>query len=204
MRDYFRMISGVDRVIGLILEDLERRGLADTTIVIFTSDNGYYMGSRGFAGKWSHYEESLRVPLVIHDPRAARNGDGRLASELVLNVDLAPTLLDLAGLEVPEGHQGASLAPILRGERVETWREDFLFEHLMKDDRIPRMEGVRGPRHVYARYVDHLPEGEFLHDLDADPLELVNLAPAPEQAELLLALRRRCDELCARRADSVR
>jgi arylsulfatase A-like enzyme len=197
MRDYFRMISGIDRVTGRILAELERRGLASNTVVIFTSDNGYYMGSRGFAGKWSHYEESLRVPLVIFDPRVAVNEAGRLASELVLNVDLAPTILDLAGLELPAQYQGATLAPIVRGTSVDKWRDDFLFEHLFDHAAIPRMEGVRGQRHVYARYIDDLPEGEFLHDLERDPLQLVNLANDPEQAELLASMRRRCDELLA-------
>ncbi|MEM7307241.1 MAG: sulfatase [Planctomycetota bacterium] len=200
LRDYYRMVSGIDRVVGTVLEDLERRGLADNTVVVFTSDNGYYMGSRGFAGKWSHYEESLRVPLVIHDPRMSTDAGGRTVPELALNVDLAPTLLAFAGVGAPAGYQGLSLVPLLSGAPPEPWREDFLFEHLMNDARIPRMAGVRSKRHVYARYVDHLPDGEFLHDLERDPLQLVNLAGDPEHAELLDQMRRRCEELVAEAA----
>lgn len=195
LRDYYRMISGIDRVTGLILAELEARGLAENTVVIFTSDNGYYMGSRGFAGKWSHYEESLRVPLVIHDPRNPEVEGGRLASELALNVDLAPTILELAGVELPASYQGSSLAPILTGDSRESWRDDFLFEHLFDNPKLPRMVGVRGERHVYARYIDHLPEGEFLHDLQQDPQQLINLAFEPEHADLLARMRARCDEL---------
>ncbi len=194
LRDYYRMITGIDRVTGRILDELESRGLADNTVVIFTGDNGYYMGSRGFAGKWSHYEESLRVPLVIHDPRAPEPG-GRLAADFALNVDLPATIVDLAGLEVPASYQGTSLAPILNGTAPQTWRSDFLFEHLFDHAQIPRMEGVRGERYVYARYIDNLPEGEFLHDLEADPLQLRNLAGEPEHAELLARMRERCGEL---------
>lgn len=150
LRDHYRMISGIDRVIGRILDELESRGLADNTVVLFTGDNGYYMGSRGFAGKWSHFEESLRVPLVIRDPRVATRARGRLASELALNVDLAPTILDLAGVAAPASYQGTSLVPLVRGAAAPAWREDFLFEHLMDDEHIPRMEGVHGERHVYA------------------------------------------------------
>jgi arylsulfatase A-like enzyme len=196
-RDYYRMISGIDRVIGRLMAELEARGLARNTVVIFTSDNGYYLGSRGFAGKWSHFEESLRVPLVIHDPRLDPTLAGRRAEVLALNVDLAPTILDLAGVPAPSGVQGASLVPILRGLPVPDWREDFLFEHLYDHPRIPRMEGVRGSRYVYSRYVDHLPEGEFLHDLGGDPLELTNLASDPRFAQRLERMRRRCDELVA-------
>ena len=195
VRAYYRMISGIDRVIGQVLAEVERLGLADDTVVIFTGDNGYYKGSRGFAGKWSHYEESLRVPLVIHDPRLDERQRGRVARELALNVDLAATIVDLAGLETPSTCQGRSLAPIVRGEPVEGWREDFFCEHLLDNALIPRWEGVRGERYVYARYLDNMPEGEFLHDLARDPLQLVNVARDPAHRETLRAMRERCDEL---------
>ncbi len=197
VRAYYRMISGIDRVIGRILAESERLGFADNTIVIFTSDNGYYKGSRGFAGKWSHYEESLRVPLVVYDPRIEKSRRGRVVPQLALNVDLAATIVDLAGLKQPSTYQGRSLAPIVRGDRVEEWREDFFGEHLLDNPQIPRWEGVRGQRYVYARYFDHLPEGEFLHDLERDPLQLVNLAHDPEYDAVLATMRDRCDELRA-------
>ncbi len=95
-RAYFRMITGLDRNIGRVLEALEQQGRADNTVVIFIGDNGYYQASRGFAGKWTHYEESLRVPLVVYDPRLPEQLRGRVLSQVVLNVDLAATITSLA------------------------------------------------------------------------------------------------------------
>ena len=97
MRAYFRMLTGMDRVVGRVLDTLEKKSLADNTVVIFTADNGYYMGDRGFAGKWSHFEQSLRVPMIIYDPRQPGANRGRAADPMALNIDLAATMLELAG-----------------------------------------------------------------------------------------------------------
>lgn len=194
-RAYFRMITGVDRNIGRVLAHLEERGWSDNTVVIFMADNGYYQGSRGLAGKWSHFEESLRVPLVIFDPRSAEGVQGQLRSEMVLNVDIAPSILSFAGVEIPQGYQGTSLTPLVRGEAVENWREDFFCEHLMDHPQIPKYEGVRGSRYVYARYFQNLPEGEFLHDLQSDPFQLNNYVAQPEYQQILQQMRARSDEL---------
>lgn len=195
VRAYYRMISGIDRVVGQVLAESERLGFANNTVVIFTGDNGYFLGSRGFAGKWFHYDESLRVPLVIHDPRVKESERGRVISQQALNVDLSATILDLAGLATPVSCQGRSLTPLVRGDVIEEWRGDFFAEHRFDHPKIPKWEGVRGQRYVYARYVDHLPEGEFLHDLEQDPQQLVNLAHAPKHAELLAKMRSRCNVL---------
>jgi arylsulfatase A-like enzyme len=192
---YYRMITGLDRNIGRVLAELQRLGRADNTVVIFMGDNGYYKGSRGFAGKWSHFEESLRVPLVIYDPRLPAAQRGRVADEMALNVDVPATILATAEVPVPESYQGRSLLPLVRQEAVGDWRDEFFCEHLMHHARIPKWEGVRGSRYVYARYFENLPEGEFLHDLQADPRELVNLATDQEHAEVLEQMRRKCDQL---------
>ncbi|REJ66592.1 MAG: DUF4976 domain-containing protein [Planctomycetota bacterium] len=192
---YYRMITGLDRNVGRVLAELERRGWLDNTIVIFTGDNGYYKGSRGFAGKWTHYEESLRVPLVVFDPRLPKAKRGQVVESLALNVDLAPTMLAAANVEVPASHQGRDLGPLVRGESADDWRDDFFCEHLFDYATVLKWEGVRGQRYVYARYFEHLPEGEFLHDLEADPLELTNLVGSAEHSEVLERMRARCDEL---------
>ena len=96
------MISGIDHVVGRLVKQLEQQGLADNTVILYTADNGYYLGDRGFAGKWTHYEESLRVPLVVYDPRLPKAKQGRVLSEMALNSDIGSTLIDLAGLPVPE------------------------------------------------------------------------------------------------------
>lgn len=194
-RNYLRMISGIDTCIGRVLAELKRLDLHRSTIVVFSSDNGFYLGDRGFAGKWSHYDQALRVPLVIHDPRLPAEERGRLVHQLVVNADLAPTFLDLAGVPAEKRHQGRSLVALLGAEPVRSWREEVFCEHLFRHRSIPRWEGVRGRRFTYARYVDQDPVHEFLHDLEVDPDQLVNLATSKEHAKQLAAARQRCSAL---------
>jgi arylsulfatase A-like enzyme len=194
MRAYFRMLSGIDRVIGRIRRELEQRGLADNTVIVYTADNGYYMGDRGFAGKWTHYEQSLRVPLIVYDPRLSKAKQRAVRDEMALNIDVPPTILQLAGVEIPTHYQGSSLTPLLQGKHVSDWRNDFFCEHLLDNPDIPKWEGVRGERYVYARYFEQEPVYEFLHDLETDPDQLVNLAADPEYSEILAAMSKRCDE----------
>jgi len=207
MRAYFRMISGIDGVVGRVMKTLEARGLSDNTVVVYSADNGYYMGDRGFAGKWSHYEQSIRVPMIIFDPRQRGAGfqpaledskstprKGRVERRLVLNADLPSTFLELAGIPIPERYEGRSLLPLVRNDQVTDWREDFLGEHLLEaGSRIPKWEGVRGERYMYARYFEY--DYEFLHDLEADPDQLKNFVDDPEYKDVLERLRTRCDEL---------
>lgn len=198
MRAYFRMISGVDHTVGRIRKALEARGLAENTVIIYTGDNGYYMGDRGFAGKWSHYEQSLRVPLIIYDPRLPRSRRGQVVDSMALNVDLPPTMLDVAGVEPPAHYQGRSLMPLVKSETPRPWRDDFFCEHLMDHRDIPKWEGVRAERYVYARYFESAAGGspyEYLHDLEVDPDQLKNYVEDPEYADILARMRRRCDEL---------
>jgi choline-sulfatase len=192
LRAYYRMISGIDHAVARVLAALREAGLADNTIVVYTADNGYYLGDRGFQGKWSHFEESLRVPMVIYDPRLPGELRGRVLDEMVLNVDLPATFLDWAGLLPPPSYEGRSLAPLLEGKPAGDWRTHFFCEHL---DLAPTLtwEGIRGRRYVYARYFDQRPVFEFLHDLKADPDELVNLAADPAHADTLKAMRALCD-----------
>ncbi len=194
MKAYFRMISGVDRVIGRIRKELEKLHLADNTVIIYMADNGYYMGDRGFAGKWSHYEQSLRVPLIVFDPRLPQKKRGILKEETTLNIDIPATMLKLAGIEIPKHYQGSSLDVLLQGKSMPGWRNDFFCEHLMNNKDIPKWEGVRGERYVYARYFEQKPVYEFLHDLKADQDQLVNLASDPEYKDILAKMSKRCDE----------
>lgn len=196
VRDYCAMITGVDRAVGRLLDELQARGLADDTVVLFTSDNGCFLGERGFAGKWTVHEPSIRVPLLVHDPRVTWPIDPTPA-QMALNVDLAPTLLALAGLAAPASCQGQSLLPLLRGE-TPAWRQDFFVEHRFDHPDIPKHEGVRGGRWVYTRWFEQEPLHEELYDLAADPQEARNLADDPAHAATLAELRRRCDELRGR------
>jgi arylsulfatase A-like enzyme len=195
VKAYYRMITGLDRNIGRVMEAVKEAGVGANTVVIVMGDNGYYKGSRGFAGKWSHYEESLRVPLVVYDPRLPKGMRGRVLSQMALNVDIAPTIAKLATGEVPRSYQGSDLVTLVQAADGPTWREDFFCEHLFDNPQIPKWEGVRGSRYVYARYFENLPEGEFLHDLNSDPHQLKNLVEDTACQEALAEMRRRCDHL---------
>ena len=195
IRGYYRMISGVDHVMARVLDELERLDLADDTVVIFAGDNGYYLGQRGFAGKWSHYEESLRVPLIVKDPRVDGSLRGRVVDAMALNVDIPATILAIAGIDVPAPYQGSSLVPFVQGRVPEAWRTDFFAEHLFDHPKIPKREGVRSERWVYARYFEQEPVFELLHDLENDPLQLQNLAGDLRYVEPLGRMRARTDAL---------
>jgi arylsulfatase A-like enzyme len=202
VKNYYRLISGVDEVIGKIRRELARRGLADNTIIALMGDNGFYLGERGWAGKWYGHEFSIRVPLIVYDPRLPESRRGRTRDEMALNIDIAPTLLDLAGVPAAEEMQGRSLVPLLQGKTV-TWRSDFLYEHTFHvppqhreaAGYIPASVGVRTSRYKYLRYFEQTPVYEELYDLQHDPLEQHNLASSVEHATLLDQLRKRCDAL---------
>lgn len=207
MKAYFRMISGIDRVIGRIREQLKKNGQDENTVIIYLADNGYYMGDRGFAGKWSHYEESLRVPLIIYDPRVPQNQRGKVLDNMALNIDVASTILDICGVDIPKQYEGRSLVPFVNGADVKNWRTDFFCEHLMEEKSIPKWEGVRDERYVYARYFEQEPPYEFLHDLKIDPDQLKNFAANPDYSQILKNMRARCDEYIrnlGRQADSTK
>ncbi len=197
MRHYFRMLSGMDRNIGRVVAELENRELTDNTVIIFMGDNGYYMGERGFAGKWSHYDQSLRVPLVIHDPRN-KDKPGRVVENIALNLDIAPTVLQLAGIRLPNRYQGKSITQLADAPI----RDGFFCEHRMKNNRIPKWEGFRGKRFVYANYYEQKSDQEFLHDLQQDPDQLKNLATDSAHAKVLAEMRTKTKELSASYAEA--
>jgi arylsulfatase A-like enzyme len=197
VKGYYRMISGVDMVLGRVRNELARLGLDGNTVIVFTSDNGYFLGERGYADKWLMYEPSIRVPLVVFDPRAPREGRGLVKRDLVLNIDLGPTLMDLAGVAVPRQVQGRSLKPLL-GRRTPAWRSEIFCEELWDHPEIPRSECVRTERWKYIQYPGH-PEYVELFDLAADPDEKRNLAGDPGHARVLAELR----ELCGRTIETL-
>jgi len=188
MKAYYRMISGYDNVVKRVLVALKEKGLDKNTVIFFSADNGYYMGNRGFAGKWSHYEESLRVPMIIYDPRTPKNNSEKINKNIVLNIDIPTTILDFAGISTPKIHQGKSLLPILNNEK-KPWRDSFLVEHRMEHKQIPKYGGIRGKRYVYANYYEQNPPYEYLHDLEKDPNQLENLKDNPAYGDILKTMR---------------
>jgi arylsulfatase A-like enzyme len=189
---YYALVTEVDVAVGRVADALERLGLAADTVVVLTSDNGLMVGEHGLVGKWMMYEESIRVPLVIRDPRQPAAARGRRIDEMALNIDLAPTLLDLAGLGPAPRMQGRSLAPLLRGESV-PWRDDWFYEHELEEPGayLPTVEGVRSRGWKYVRYLDPRSNREELYDLRADPHELRNVIDRPEHREAAERLRER-------------
>ncbi len=195
VRGYYRMISDIDRVVGRLRETLQQRGLDQQTVILFTADNGYFLGERGMADKWYLYEPSVRVPLIVFDPRAKSEQLGKTVDQTCLNVDLAPTIVDLAGLTIPDGYQGRSLRPFLNGDKPSEWRTDFFYEHLFERANIPKSEGVRNERFAYIRWFEQKPLVEELYDHQADPDEVHNLIDDPKYSETLELLRKRTTAL---------
>jgi len=196
MKNYYRLVTGVDVVIGRIRRELTRRGLAEETVIIFTSDNGYMFDDGGHGtAKDLLYDASIRVPLVVYDPRAPRRLRGRRLKEMALNIDFAATMLDMAGEKIPESMQGRSLLPLLSGGEY-SWRNDFFCENnFPRGDPEGRLSvAVRTDEWKYIRYYEQEPVYEELFELENDPLETVNLATDGNYQQILNSLRQRCDE----------
>lgn len=194
MRDYYRLITGVDREVGRVVATLNQLRLADNTVVVFTGDNGFFLGERGMADKWLMYEESIRVPLIVHDPRQPGGDGGRKVDAMALNIDLAPTILDYAAINIPTPMQGRSLRRLVAGENP-AWRDDWFYEHHTLPNIIPPSEGVRTANWKYLRWVGVEPALEELYDLSKDPLEENNLATSPDHAQTMVKLRNRWSQL---------
>lgn len=185
VKGYYRMIAGIDREIGKIRAKLKEKNLEQNTVLILMGDNGYFLGERQLAGKWLMYENSIRVPLIILDPRNPKNHD---IHEMALNIDVPSTIAELAGAKVPEGWQGKSLVPLLNNPQATLSRDAVLIEHLWDFEHIPPSEGVRSKDWKYFRYVDDHTLEE-LYDLRTDPEELKNLAKDSKYQATLEELR---------------
>lgn len=192
MRAYLRMVTGIDNAVGRMLQAVHEAGLGENTIIVYSADNGYHMANRGLSGKWSHFEESIRVPLIIMDPRVDSAQRGKVTSASSLNVDFPATFLDYAGIEIPERYQGRSLKAIVDSGDTSDWRTETYHEHFAVRNRIPPWEGIRTEEFKYARYFDH-DNKEFLYNLKTDPEELNNLAGDPKSSQVLQEMRLRTD-----------
>jgi len=171
--DYLRHIRGVDDNVARLLEALDSLGIADDTVVIYSSDNGYFLGEHCSGDKRAMYEESLRVPMLVRYPRMFRKG--LALDELVLNIDLAPTLLDLAGLGVPAEMQGASWKELASGRKPAAWRQSFFAQYYKELGEVPTCFALRTTTHKLVKY-PNLPELTEVFDLTVDPYEIKNLA----------------------------
>jgi len=184
---YLRHIKGIDDNLGRLLDALDAHGLSDDTVVVFTSDNGYFLGEHNAGDKRALYEESLRIPMLVRYPRMFK--PGRVVDGMVLNVDLAPTFLDLAGLPVPENMHGRSWKPLAAGRTPADWRTSFVAHYYKELGPTPTCVALRTADTKLVVYPGR-PEWTEVFDLEADPYEMRNLA---SDTTLREALRKELD-----------
>lgn len=197
MKGYYRMIYDIDLEIAKIRERLREKGMDKNTIIILMGDNGYFTGERQLAGKWLMYDNSLRVPLIIYDPRVRRPRD---KDDMALNIDIPATILDYAGVNIPESYHGRSLVSLVSDRNATLQRDTVLIEHLWEFEHIPPSEGVRTNEWKYLRYVNDK-SFEELYYLPDDPKEINNLAEDMQHQGTLLALRNKLDRMIIEYAD---
>lgn len=182
-RRYAETLLAVDDSVGRVLDALRQQGLLDNTLVVYMGDNGFAFGEQGLIDKRTAYETSMRVPMVARAPGLLSAGS--VIEAVVANIDVAPTILDVAGLEPPAGLDGGSIVP-LAGNAAAPWREELLYEYYWERNfpQTPTIHALRGNRYKYIR-----PHGiwdlEELYDLSTDPQELRNLAIDPAHAQTL-------------------
>lgn len=202
LQDYMATIASVDESVGEILDYLERTGLDENTIVVYTTDQGFYLGEHGWFDKRFMYEESMSTPLVMRLPKGLNaRGDIR---QLVQNIDYAPTFLDLAGVPIPADMHGVSLLPLLRGEQPADWRKSLYYhfyeypaEHMVK-----RHYGVRTERYKLIHFYNDIDAWE-LYDLESDPHEMHNLYGAPGYEQVTTDLLQELHRLQEQYADPI-
>jgi arylsulfatase A-like enzyme len=199
VKGYYRMISGIDLEIGKIRRQLQEQGIEKNTVIIVMGDNGYFLGERQLAGKWLLYDNSIRVPLIVYDPRVNTHLD---VDDMVLNVDVPATILELAGAERPKSWQGKSLLPMVQGRTKSIARDTILVEHIWEFDNIPPSEGVRTTDWKYFRYVNDK-SIEELYNLRDDPMEINNLVGNKEVVDILAAMRLKTDALIKKFRDPL-
>lgn len=214
---YYQQISGLDKIIGGLINSLEKRGLADNTIIIFASDHGLLMGEYGMGGKALLYDLTSRIPCFVYDPRLPASLRGRTVENLTSSLDITTTILDYAGIDAPAQMEGKSLVPLIYDKKSQ-WRNEIFLENLYTGRDNPFCEGIREGNWKYIRMYDgktgymeanvdfsnRKPDFEQLFNLKEDPEEKNNLVDQYEGTQVLAALRMKCqkhsDELNKKRA----
>ncbi|TWU40105.1 Arylsulfatase [Novipirellula aureliae] len=195
MAKYFQQVYAIDVAVGMIRDELETQGIADNTVVIYTSDNGYICGAHGYGSKVLPMEESSRVPLMIYDPRRAVSGKQLRSSALTGNIDFAPTILELAGLPIPGNMDGVSLLPLLENPNADV-RQQLAFMNLYGPEPTRSLTVLtKNLKYTYWWFANSKmkPTEELFH-LTRDPMEMTNLANHPEAAPMLESMRKTYDE----------
>lgn len=177
--NYLRAMLAVDESVGNMRNCLEELNILDNTILVFGSDNGFFLGSHQRGDKRLMYEESIRIPLIVRYPELIKAGSKN--SDMILNIDIAPTLIELAGAEVPADMQGMSFVPLLKNENAE-WRKSFMYEYFQESyaPGFVTATGVRNKKYKYIEYPDMINDIDELYDLENDPGEMINLINNPD------------------------
>lgn len=186
IKNYLRTIRGVDDSVGRLMEYLEEAGLAENTVVIYSSDQGFYLGDHGWYDKRWMYEESLAMPLIVRWPGSV--APGSVDHNLVQNLDYAPTFLQIANVAIPDDMQGSSLVPLLRGQASASWRDSIYYHYygFPAIHKVARHYGIRTQKYKLIRFYQ-TSEWE-LYDLEQDPDERVNLYKDPQYQDILVDL----------------
>ncbi|MGB9620508.1 MAG: sulfatase/phosphatase domain-containing protein, partial [Armatimonadota bacterium] len=192
VRNYYATVVGIDESVGRVLSTLDQLGVTDNTVIVFCGDNGYFIGEHGMLDKRAAYEESIRIPFVMRYPKLIK--PGTVIEPMVLNIDVCPTMLDIAGLKPPKEVQGRSFKPLLAGKN-KGWREDWLYEYFYEEPfACPTIRAVRTERWKYVEY----PENDYpaeLWDLTNDPHEMKNLINDASKADVLADMKMRLQRL---------
>jgi len=193
-KNYLRCVKGVDESVGTLVKTLEEIGVADNTIVIYSSDQGFYIGDHGWFDKRWMYEESLKMPLIVKWPGVT--APGSKSEQMVQNLDYGETFLDIAGADIPDNMQGKSLVPLLKGEQPADWRKSIYYHYYEYPSvhMVPRHYGVRTETHKLMKFYQFGEEWEF-YDLENDPDELTNQYNNPAYAEKIAEVRAELDRI---------
>ncbi len=195
IKNYLRCVKAVDENVGRLLDYLDDNGLADNTIVIYSSDQGFYLGEHGWFDKRWMYEESFRTPLLVRWPGKVDPGSVNL-NDLVSNLDFSPTFLDVAGAPVPEDMQGHSLVPVIEGETPADWRKSHYYHYYESGGHgVPLHFGVTDGRYKLIRFPEEGIDDWELFDLERDPQEMESVYSNPEMAEVKAKLKAELDRL---------
>ena len=193
LKNYLRCVRGVDESVARLMQELETLGLGEHTIVIYSSDQGFYLGDHGWYDKRWMYEESLQMPFIIKWPGVIKPGSS--SESLIQNIDYGPTFLDAAGVAVPADMQGCSMLPLLQGEDPQDWRDSIYYHYYEYPSvhMVPRQNGIRTERHKLIHFYQF--DQWELYDLETDPDELHNLYGKKEHAELIAGLKKQLEAL---------
>lgn len=201
MHDYMRVIHSVDRNVGRVIEYLRQHGLLDNTMIVYTSDQGFYMGEHGWFDKRFMYEESFRTPLLVYYP----GGKHGVVKEMVQNIDYAPTFLDVAGAKVPSDIQGQSFLPLLEGKKPTNWRQSLYYHYYEypAEHSVCRHYGIRTKRYSLMHFYNDINAWE-LYDLKKDPDQMHNIYGKPGTEKLTKNLKKQLLQLQVQYDDPIR